>query len=122
MRKKWTFPLCVLTPSLILIILGASSLTAPADGLYLNGIGARSMSMGGADVAYASDPLGAMGANPAGLAFISRPALNFGFVGGIAQGTFTKDGASAGNLHANVEGVPQAAFALPLGKLTLGFG
>ena len=39
---------------------GGLALTAQANGIYSNGVGARSMAMGGADVAWASDPLGAM--------------------------------------------------------------
>lgn len=87
----------------------------------MNGIGARSMSLGGADVAWASDPLGAMGANPAGLGFISAPAGNLGFVGGLAQGRFTKEPTSNGTLASDVDGLPEAAVAWPLGHgLTLG--
>lgn len=93
---------------------------AHADGIYVNGIGARAMSLGGADVAQASDALGAMGSNPAGLAFLTGPNANLGFVGGLAQGTFSKPGVSSGNLHGNIEGLPEAAFAIPFGKWSFG--
>ena len=56
-----------------------------ANGVYDNGFGARSMAMGGADVAWAADPLGAMGANPAGLGFLTVPELTLGGVGGFVQ-------------------------------------
>jgi len=92
-----------------------------ADGIYMNGIGARAMSMGGADVAYASDPLGAMGANPAGLGFLTSPGADLGFVGGIVDGTFTKAPTSDGHLDSSPRGLPNGAFALPLcPKVTLG--
>jgi long-chain fatty acid transport protein len=100
-------------------------LAAPAvfaDGILLNGVGARSMAMGGADVAWASDPLGAMGANPAGLAFLNRPGANLGFVGGIADGYFSKAPTSSGNLKADPYGMPEGAFAIPVrDNITLGF-
>ena len=44
-----------------------------ASSLFRNGSGARSMSLTGADVAVASDPLGAMYANPAGLSYLAQP-------------------------------------------------
>jgi long-chain fatty acid transport protein len=87
-----------------------------ADGIYMNGIGARAMSLGGADVAYAADPLGAMGANPAGLGFLTAAGGDLGFVGGIAQGTFKKAPYSEGNLDSGPNGLPEGAFAMPLGK------
>ena len=101
-----------------LALLGALglSLTAQANGIYDNGTGARSMAMGGADVAWASDPLGAMGVNPAGLAFIPTPELSFGGKGGFVSGHFDKPGVSSGDLDSNPAAIPEAAFAMPLGK------
>jgi long-chain fatty acid transport protein len=101
------------------VVLAVAMLCSPAvlaDGIYMNGIGARAMSMGGADVAYASDPLGAMGANPAGLGFLSEPGLDLGLVGGLAYGTFIKAPTSEGNLNSSPHGLPEGAFAMPLGK------
>lgn len=92
-----------------------------ADGIYRNGIGARSMAMGGADVADASDPLGAMGANPAGLGFLTAPGGNIGVVGGVAQGTFIKAPFSEGSLDGSPNAIAEGAFAMPVGKnVTLG--
>jgi long-chain fatty acid transport protein len=87
-----------------------------ADGIYDNGIGARSMSMGGADVAWAADPLGAMGVNPAGLGFLTIPTLNLGGVGGFLQGHFEKTSVSSGNLDGQPQALPEFAFALPIPK------
>jgi long-chain fatty acid transport protein len=92
------------------------ALKARGDGTLDNGIGARSMAMGGADVAWAADPLGAMGVNPAGLGFLTAPELNLGGVGGFLQGHFDKPGVSSGNLDGNPAGLPEGAFALPVGK------
>ncbi len=120
MHKEWTLSAFALTRSAIITLILCQGLAAFADGIYLNGIGARSMSMGGADVAYAIDPLGAMGANPAALGFQREMGANLGFVGGVAQGTFIKSPTSDGNLKSDLEAVPEAAFAIPVGKVTLG--
>ena len=73
------------------------------------------MSMGGADAASASDSLGAMAANPAGLAFLPRPEFSLGWVGGIASGRYDKPGASHGRLDETFRALPEGALALPIG-------
>ena len=89
---------------------------ASANGIYDNGTGARSMAMGGADVAWAADPLGAMGVNPAGLGFLTTPALTLGAFGGFVDGHFDKPGISSGDLDGNLHGLPEGAIAMPLGQ------
>jgi long-chain fatty acid transport protein len=93
-----------------------------ANGIYGNGVGARSMAMGGADVAWAADPLGALGANPAGLGFLAAPEIDLGGVGAIAQGHFNKPGISSGHLDETPAGLPEFALGVPLEKspVTLG--
>lgn len=86
---------------------------ANANGINRNGIGAQSMGMAGADVAWAHDPFSALALNPAGLTALDRPEIALGGFGGIAHGDFAK-GSSAGDLAGNFQGVPEAAFALPL--------
>ncbi len=93
-----------------------------ADGIYRNGVGARSMAMGGADVAWASDPLGAMGANPAGLGFLTAPELNVDAVGAITIGHFTKSTNSDGHLSNTPNGFGDAAFAMPIANGPVAFG
>jgi hypothetical protein len=100
----------------VLIIGLCTALKARADGIYGNGVGARSMAMGGADVAWASDPLGAMGVNPAGLGFLARPELDLGVTGGFVDGTFNKPGVSHGNLDTTPGALPEGAFAIPIAK------
>src|ERR1700683_264907 len=115
MNKLRTFlPFGVVSVLFVLSVLCSS--TVKGDGIYLDGVGARSMSMGGADVAYASDSLGAMGANPAGLGFLRAPSANLGLAGGFAQGEFTKAPTSNGTLESNPEAAPEGAFAIPVGK------
>ena len=103
----------------VLALWNASGL---ADGIYRNGVGARSMSLGGADVAWASDPLGAMGMNPAGLGFLRSPELNLGVAGVSTYGHFTKSTDSDGRLDTSPGAFPEFAFAHHVGKspFTLG--
>src|SRR5437763_4456245 len=52
---------------LLAILFFALQGSGNAAGIYRDGIGARSMGLGGADVAWAEGPLGSLGANPASL-------------------------------------------------------
>jgi long-chain fatty acid transport protein len=89
---------------------------AKANGADGDGVGARSMALGGADVAWASDPLGAMGTNPAGLGFLIAPEIDGGGVGGLLDGHFNKPGISSGHLDETPGGLPEGAIGVPLGK------
>ena len=81
-----------------------------ADGIYGNGTGARSMSMGGTDVAWAESPLEAMGDNPAGLGFLTENEFDLGGVGAITEGHFNKPStSSSGDLNDTPGGLPEAA-------------
>jgi long-chain fatty acid transport protein len=99
-----------------------SAPAASAQGLYRDGIGARAVSLGGADVAYASDPLGAMTSNAAGLATLTAPQLDadLGFIS--ANGAFTNSFNANGNLHDATGLIPDLAFAAPLGSHRVGIG
>jgi long-chain fatty acid transport protein len=108
--------------STTLLVASCATFTAHAGGIYGNGVGAQSMAMGGADVAWANNPLAAMGENPAALAFLPAAQIDLGAVLGIAQGTFNKPGVSSGNLSSSPEGAPEGAFGLPLGKLPITLG
>jgi long-chain fatty acid transport protein len=106
----------------IVVILFGIAFNSHAGGVYGNGVGAQSMSMGGADVASAESPLGAMGENPAGLAFMPSTQLDLGVIGGITQGQFNKPGVSEGHADSAPGALPETGLALPLGKwpVTLG--
>ena len=107
--------LCVFLP------LTRSENVASANGIYGNGIGADAMSMGGAEVAWAADPLSAMTANPAGLGFLSKPEIDLGAEGAVLEGNFTKAG-SGGSLDSSLNALPEGAFAYPLKQIPLTFG
>ncbi len=110
-------------PLLTAIALALCYTSLQANGIYDNGTGARSMAMGGADVAWASDPLGAMAVNPAALAFqTTGPALNLGGVGGFLNGHYQKGDLVSGNLDTQPQALPEGAFAMPIGKLPIVIG
>ncbi len=108
----------------LVFVLTLATLSPPAraDGIYRNGVGARSMSMGGADVAWADDALGAMGADPAALGFIRESQANLGMIGGVLQGQFIKAPTSEGHLDSSLNALPEAALAVPLGTTPLTLG
>ncbi|MGH7411771.1 MAG: OmpP1/FadL family transporter [Candidatus Methylomirabilis sp.] len=100
-----------------------SASPAYANGIYRNGMGARAMALGGADVALAEDPLSAMAANPAGLAFLKDPTLQLSLAGAFLDGKFTNPTNTDGQLDTLGGIVPDVAFGYPLRSLpvTLGF-
>ena len=100
--------------SVVLVVFLGLGAGAQASGIYGNGVGARSMGMAGADVAWAADPLGAMGENPAGLGFLTAPEFDLGGVGGLVQGNFNKPGISSGGLNETPGGLPEGALGIPL--------
>jgi long-chain fatty acid transport protein len=95
--------------------------TALGNGIYGNGVDAQGVAMGGAEVAWAADPLSAMTANPAGLGFLTAPELDLGGEGAVLEGTFNKIG-SGGVLDSSPHALPSGAFGYPLKNLPLTFG
>lgn len=109
-------PLAVLCLGLLCLV----GSRAEANGLYRNGVGARAMSLGGADVAWAEDALGAMAANPAGLGFLKSTTLDLSLTGVFADGDYRNRLNEDGTLSNTVRFVPDAAVATRLGPVTLG--
>ncbi len=94
-----------------------------ANGIYGNGTGARSMSMGGTDVAWAESPLEAMGDNPAGLGFLTTREFDLGGVVVVPEGHFSKpSSSSSSDLNDSPEGLPEAALGVPLEQSPITFG
>jgi long-chain fatty acid transport protein len=93
-----------------------------ANGIYGNGYGADAMSLGGAEVGRAADPLSAMTANPAGLGFLSKPEIDVGAEGAVLEGNFISKTGSSGSLNSSLNVLPEGAFAYPLKSVPLTFG
>ncbi|HWB57929.1 MAG TPA: outer membrane protein transport protein [Chthoniobacteraceae bacterium] len=79
-----------------------------ADGIYRDGVGAKSMSLGGADAAWAQDPLTSLADNPAGLGFMNGGMLSLGDTTIYPTGHFTNrvdsDGHLTDRLTTSIEG------------------
>lgn len=95
---------------------------ALANGIYGNGTGADAMSMGGAEVAWAADPLSAMTANPAGLGFLSKPEIDLSGEGAVLEGSFVSKTGSSGSLNSSINALPEGAFAYPVKNTPLTMG
>ncbi len=112
LSRRWS-------PFIVLLSAVAESHT---NGIEGNGTGARSMALGGADVAWANDPLGAMAANPAGLSSLDAAELNIGAEAGLLNGHFNKPGVSSGDLDDTLRAFPVGAIAYPFEKLPVTIG
>lgn len=92
------------------------------NGINRNGVGARSISLGGASVADVSDTFANAGGNPALLGFSFSNDLALGLVGVIAKGEFENGGSRRGLLDDNSGVFPELAIRRILReKLSIGF-
>jgi len=94
----------------------------PANGIYRNGVGAESMSMGGTETGWARNPLGAMAANPAGLGFLESGELNAGIVAAAPEGHYQKSPTADGRLDSSIRAFPEGAIAYPFKKFPVTVG
>jgi len=95
-----------------------------AEGIFGAGAGARSMSLGGADVATPFGPLSAMAANPAGLSLLTGPQADAGFIGASPYGRFGSKTGGSGTLSTDFDLAPEGAIAAPIRStpFTIGVG
>ena len=105
----------------ILLLIRSENVTR-ANGIYNNGTGADAMSMGGAEVAWAADPLSAMTANPAGLGFLTKPEIDLSGEGAVLEGNFVSKTGSGGALNSSLNALPEGAFGFPLKSVPVTFG
>jgi long-chain fatty acid transport protein len=104
------------------LLLTGAGWRAFANGIYRNGVGAESMSMGGTETGWAHTPLGAMAANPAGLGFLDAAEFDLGAVGAVPNGEFKKNPAADGRLDDTFRVFPESALAWPLQTIPLTLG
>lgn len=93
-----------------------------ADGIYRDGTGAKSMSLGGADVAWALDPLTSLADNPAGLGFVKGAMLTLGSTTAYATGRFTNRVDPNGSLTDRATTGAEGGLALQLGNSPVRIG
>ena len=97
------------------LILAGASAQAQGSASLGNGLSASAVGRGEINVTGRATPLDAVEGNPAGLAGVQVPTLDFSVLGIVAAGSFK----NALNPDAKLSGVagalPYAAFALPLG-------
>jgi long-chain fatty acid transport protein len=103
---------------LVLLCLHASAYAG--DGILRNGIGARAMGLGGAVVASPDGPLDSMAINPAGLTLLTGPTLDLGITAVTAHGSFTNRANRDGDLSGDPGFIPDGAFGVRVGPVTLG--
>ena len=92
------------------------------EGVYTSGIGARSMALGGAAVAFPEGPLSALGTNPAGLSRLKGPVLDTGATASVPTGHFRSRVGDTGDLEHRFGIAPDVAFGLPIGSSPVSFG
>lgn len=85
---------------------------AGAAGIYRDGVGARALALGGADVAWARGPLAAFGSNPAGLTDGEGYSLDLGGVAAIPQGRFRNAADDGSSLRTSFGGWPELALGM----------
>lgn len=97
---------------------------AEANGILRNGVGARAMALGGADIAWAEDALGPLAANPAGLGWLERPTLDLGVTAVRVSGDFTNVADDDGEISGRVGLMPDAAAGgrIPATPVSVGLG
>lgn len=85
---------------------------ADAAGIYRDGVGARALALGGADVAWAQGSLAAFGNNPAGFHGEEGHSLELGGVAAIPQGRFRNAADDGSSLRTSFGGWPELALGL----------
>ncbi|MDB6139354.1 MAG: rane protein involved in aromatic hydrocarbon degradation, partial [Verrucomicrobiaceae bacterium] len=92
------------------------------NGLERNGVGARSLSMGGASVADTDDAFSSMTLNPSALGFLKAPDLFLSGTAVSASGNFRDQFGDTGRLSEQWLAIPDIVARTPLSEdLALGF-
>jgi long-chain fatty acid transport protein len=104
------------------LLLSSEGWHTRANGIYRNGIGAESMSMGGTETGWANSPLGALAANPAGLGFLETGELNAGVGAATPEGHYQKSPTANGHLDGSLRAFPEGAIAYPFQKIPVTLG
>ncbi len=123
-HRKLARPTAASTGLVIAAILSFPSATeTQANGVFRNGVGARSMSLGGADSTLSDSATAAITANPAALSDFNSIALDLGVTAAFPSGEFTNAANPSGS-DLDASGVfPDLAVVFPVTeKFGLGIG
>ncbi len=104
-----------------LLIFSLTLANLQGAGLDRNGIGAASMGVAGASVAWPADALAKMTQNPAGLSKMSKAEFQLGATVAYAEGDFSQGGHRLGGLAGTWGVLPEFAFTKPLNE-SVGIG
>ena len=92
----------------------SASLTVNANGVFRNGLGARSISLGGAGVAFCNDPLNSINFNPAALGQFDSTQLQGALTVGIIDAEYSNSVSNDNDADSTPGFIPEAAFVQPL--------
>ena len=99
----------------------SASLTVNANGVLRNGLGARTISLGGAGVAFCNDPLNSINFNPAALGQFDNSQIQGGLTLGIVDGEYSNSVSTDNDADSTPGFIPEAAFVHPLtNRLSMG--
>lgn len=108
-----------LLPVAILSVLTTSSIHAA--GLYRDGVGARSMSMGGTTTAESPSPLDGLFSNPATLGYVDKTTIEVEGLAGFLRGKFDNR-ANNGSRLSDDGFAGAAAISVPVGPVRFALG
>ncbi len=101
-------------PVVLSMLAGSLATSSPAAGIYRNGIGARAMSLGGADTTLGGSPLAALTANPAALGDFTSLSLELGLTAVFPAGEFNNVANTSASLRDSAAGFPDFSVVLPI--------
>ena len=110
---------------LVALLLFSAGRNLPAGGIDRDGTGAKSMSLGGADVGWTNDPLTSLADNPAGLGFMNGGMLNLGDTTVYPSGHFSNRVDPNGYMTDRILTAPEGALGTQINhspvRVALGF-
>ena len=107
---------------LLFILFAFLSVSASAQDFYWNSASTRSLALGGVYVPSASDAIGALTTNPAGLTYLSSPTLDLSMSAVFARGSFSNSANTNSPMTTAPGVIPYGAFGMPIGKSRFSFG
>jgi long-chain fatty acid transport protein len=108
--------------ALAFLALGFAAASAPAQDFYWTDASARSTALGGVYVPSSEDAVGALAANPAGLASLGGPSLDLSVTTVFARGSFSNSANNGAPLRDSPGALPYGAFGMPIGHSRFSFG